>query len=146
MTVYNTDTTVAFEAMLRYAAQQAMGTRPPLEGPLAVTIEMAFSIPPSTKKKLRRLMEAGIVPVIKRPDIDNLQKAIFDAMNGIVYRDDAAVFSVNAVKKYALKPCVKVVVKSATLADLVDDDSLVEGEHRELWDELFSGARRETDR
>lgn len=34
------------------------------------------------------------------PDLDNLQKAIFDALNGIVWQDDAQVVHVTAQKIY----------------------------------------------
>lgn len=35
-----------------------------------------------------------------RPDIDNLLKAIFDALNGVCYRDDAIILRVEATKEY----------------------------------------------
>ena len=35
------------------------------------------------------------------PDVDNVVKAISDAMNGVVYRDDGQVATVDAVKLYA---------------------------------------------
>ena len=36
----------------------------------------------------------------KRPDIDNLLKAVFDALNGVLYRDDAIILKVSAKKAY----------------------------------------------
>jgi len=36
----------------------------------------------------------------KRPDIDNLLKAVFDALNGVLYRDDAIILKVMAQKVY----------------------------------------------
>ena len=36
----------------------------------------------------------------KRPDIDNLMKAVFDALNGTLYRDDAIIIRVAARKEY----------------------------------------------
>lgn len=35
-----------------------------------------------------------------KPDIDNLLKAIFDALNGLCYRDDAIILRVEASKEY----------------------------------------------
>lgn len=37
------------------------------------------------------------------PDVDNLDKLVFDALNGIAYRDDAQVCCGEAVKAYAAK-------------------------------------------
>lgn len=37
---------------------------------------------------------------IKKPDVDNLVKFIFDCLNGIVWRDDSQVVWCDAVKKY----------------------------------------------
>jgi Holliday junction resolvase RusA-like endonuclease len=38
---------------------------------------------------------------IKRPDLDNLVKAVKDALNGICYRDDSQIVDMYAKKRYA---------------------------------------------
>ena len=46
----------------------------------------------------------------KKPDIDNIIKAVLDALNGIAYKDDTQVVQVMAQKKYADKAFVEVAI------------------------------------
>lgn len=46
----------------------------------------------------------------KKPDIDNLQKLVFDAMNGIAYRDDSQISRVVADKTETSDPAMEGVV------------------------------------
>lgn len=48
-------------------------------------------------------------------DIDNLQKSVFDGMNGIAYNDDRQIVFVYAEKVWAEQDCVKVLVSDARL-------------------------------
>lgn len=49
----------------------------------------AGSLPKSTSKKRAAQMDGGYR--IKRPDCDNIAKAILDSLNGCAYPDDSAV-------------------------------------------------------
>ena len=62
-----------------------------LTGPLYV--EMVFNMKPPQGKHPAHVM--------KRPDIDNLQKTVLDALNGVAYEDDKQVFKVSAIKRWA---------------------------------------------
>jgi Holliday junction resolvase RusA-like endonuclease len=59
-----------------------------LEGPVKVTITAYFSHKTKTGWH------------VSRPDLDNIIKAVLDALNGIVFDDDAAVCELVASKKY----------------------------------------------
>jgi Holliday junction resolvase RusA-like endonuclease len=48
-----------------------------------------------------------LYPKVK-PDLDNVAKAVLDAINGIVYVDDAQVINLVATKRYATDPRVEV--------------------------------------
>jgi crossover junction endodeoxyribonuclease RusA len=67
----------------------------PLDGPIAVRLEFVMPRPSSTPKK------KVTPPAIKRPDVDKLQRAIFDAVTGVLWRDDAQVVDVCATKRLA---------------------------------------------
>ena len=59
------------------------------------------------------LMLARIVqslPAIK-PDIDNYVKAILDALNGVAFRGDKQIISLNAKKLYSDKPRTEIEIK-----------------------------------
>ena len=59
-----------------------------------------YSIPKSTPKKNIEPMLAGKIRPCKKPDIDNIIKIIFDALNGVAYKDDTQIFEVHAVERY----------------------------------------------
>ena len=47
-----------------------------------------------------------------KPDLDNLEKLLMDAMNGIVYTDDSIVCEKNHISKiYGLVPQIQIIIK-----------------------------------
>lgn len=85
----------------------------PYEGPLKVSdIEYAFTLPKSVPKKLRKRIEAGEVfyATRSRGDLmDNLNKATFDSIAGIVFTDDKnIVICENSRKIYSIEPHITV--------------------------------------
>lgn len=65
--------------------------------PLRATVTAFFTVPRSTSKKKAAAMDG--TPHIKRPDVDNVAKAILDALNGHAYNDDSAI-ALLTVRKY----------------------------------------------
>jgi Holliday junction resolvase RusA-like endonuclease len=88
--------TANYEGVVADAASKAMDGREPFDGPLRVTIRATFLVPQSWSQKRKR--EA--VWKVSRPDVENVTKACLDALNSIVYRDDAQVVELTAQKKY----------------------------------------------
>ena len=56
-------------------------------------------------------MEKGIIRPVKKPDVDNIAKAVFDSLNGIAYKDDAQVVELSMSKYYAENGFVKVMLE-----------------------------------
>ncbi|HEV8574746.1 MAG TPA: RusA family crossover junction endodeoxyribonuclease [Dehalococcoidia bacterium] len=79
---------------------QALEHRPlaPVEGPLAMTLSFLLPRPKSLPKRERH--------PIKKPDADNLCKAIKDALRGVMYRDDSQIVDLHVTKAYDLAPGV----------------------------------------
>lgn len=78
----------------------------PWTGPVEVMcLEYRYRPPERLKSADRVHIENGMsLPKTTRPDVhDNLAKALFDALNGIVYRDDAQVWRMREVKKVFAK-------------------------------------------
>lgn len=64
----------------------------PIPGPLTVRVTFYY--------RATRLSQLG-KPYIKKPDLDNLQKLLFDAMkHADVFEDDMQLYNISAVKKY----------------------------------------------
>jgi len=80
-----------------------------IEGAVNMNIIYAFRRPQSLSKKERNEIDGGkTVPKTTKPDIDNLTKAILDALNGIVWKDDAQVTQINIQKIWSAKDQIKV--------------------------------------
>lgn len=100
--------TANYEDSVRYAAHHAMGGRLPLFGPVRVRMEIALQIPASWSGKKQQRAAEGLEHPTTKPDSDNVIKAIFDACNGVTWRDDVQVVELAMCKRYARAPGVRV--------------------------------------
>ena len=81
------------------------------EGRIKVSIIAYFSIPKTTKKAdINEMLENNISPT-KKPDIDNIVKAILDSMNKFAFKDDNQITKLEVEKKYALEDKVYVKIE-----------------------------------
>lgn len=78
-----------------------------LEGELAVNIKAYFSIPKSTSKKKSELMQQLKIRPTKKPDLDNIMKAVTDALNGLAYKDDSQIVQASISKYYSGNPRIE---------------------------------------
>lgn len=70
-------------------ANQYMG-QSILEGALRARLRFYIK-PPQYLSKVKKYHQAlidEVIPVDKKPDIDNYEKALYDSMSGIVFKDD----------------------------------------------------------
>ena len=76
--------------------------KPPYFESVPLKVEVVFVMPISLtlNKKRRQMAINGSLYHIKRPDIDNLIKFIYDVCNGIVWKDDSQVVDEYAKKVY----------------------------------------------
>ena len=82
---------VVQEAVLRELVSTDILT--PLKGPLYIRIAFVFARPKSDKKR-EKIFYEGV------PDIDNLAKLVLDALNGVLWNDDAQIGKLDCVKLY----------------------------------------------
>lgn len=73
----------------------------PIEGRVKVSIIAYFKIPKGTNKKNEELMLNGIISPTKKPDIDNIEKIILDAMNSLAFKDDNQITKLEIEKVYS---------------------------------------------
>lgn len=84
--------TRAYEEKVRASYIDAVEGQEKLEGALSMIINIYVQIPKSTPKKARAKMICGeLRPATHTGDIDNLFKAISDALNGLAYDDDSQI-------------------------------------------------------
>lgn len=106
---YTPERTSRYENLVKLAAQQQMGAVPPLEGPISLTVCAVFAIPASWSNRKRAAADG--MPVTKRPDLDNVVKAIKDGLNGVAWADDSQVAVLTAVKVYGACPRVEIEIE-----------------------------------
>ena len=105
--------TADYEALAAAMASNAMHAHQLLDGPLEAVLEMRFPVPASWSKAKRARALAGVEWHTSKPDADNVAKAILDACNGVVFRDDAQVVVLIATKSFSEEPGVRVVIREA---------------------------------
>lgn len=110
---YTPEKTRSYESMIRGAAIDAMAGRPPFDVPVAVRVDAIFDVPASWSKKKREAALAWTIKPGKKPDIDNVVKAVVDACNGVVFKDDALIVQGSYSKAYGIAPGVIVEVMPA---------------------------------
>lgn len=89
----------AYKATVKILASQAMAGKPPVEGPISVAINFQFSRPKSHSKKRREDFRHS-----QKPDIDNLIKAVFDALNKVCFQDDSQIWELRVSKRWTDGP------------------------------------------
>ena len=108
--VYTPQATRDYEDAIAGIALKAMKGRMPIDGPVYLSLTAYYPVPASwsERKKLRAI--AGDESPTVKPDLDNVLKAVADALNGIVYLDDKQIVASELFKKYSSLPAVHVFV------------------------------------
>ena len=78
-------------------------------------LEFGMPIPKASSKKNREAMMAFDIVPTKKPDADNLAKAVMDAINGVAYHDDNQIASLHIMKVYAEEPYVRIYMSEFNL-------------------------------
>lgn len=86
-------------------AMSSLPTRPKAPTTKAIAMTLTFWLP-----RPQSLPKRELWPITK-PDIDNLAKAIQDALEGIYYRRDSQVVRLVVTKAYADTPGVRVLIE-----------------------------------
>lgn len=96
---YTPKKTVEYEALIRRMWLIQGGEK--FSGNVRIEILILYPIPKRTPKLTRQQMLAGDILPAKKPDGDNIEKAVADALNGAAYDDDRQIVSAAWEKRYA---------------------------------------------
>lgn len=107
---YPDPATEAYEKVLAEYASLLMRRRQPTTHPVALLVHSFRSIPVSWSPRDREAALAGAIRPTSRPDWDNHAK-ITDALNGIVWADDAQVVDGRSIKVYSDRPALRIEVR-----------------------------------
>lgn len=106
--VYTPAETRKAEENIRMCAVRAMNGAVPIAQPVELRV-ITYHLPPKSRTKAQKAVPWRDFRGA-RPDVDNYVKAAMDALNGVVWTDDALVASVHAAKVYAEKPGMRISV------------------------------------
>lgn len=106
---YTPKETIEYENWVKHCYISAHG-QTMFEGPVKATIVAYFKIPKSySKSKLKEIADGRLRPT-KKPDTDNIAKAVLDSLNGIAYKDDSSIVALQVDKYFDDKPRVDVML------------------------------------
>jgi Holliday junction resolvase RusA-like endonuclease len=91
--------TRAVKNAVRAAFRRKYPEHRPWTGPVMLRFTAVFETPASFNKALKADAARGVLYATKKPDKDNIEKLIKDALNGLVYVDDQQVMG-GGIKRY----------------------------------------------
>lgn len=110
--MYTPATTLAYEGEVARIAEAARGDMPVLDTPVWLRVVAHHGVPRSwSKRKQKAALDGALIP--GKPDLDNVAKAVLDALNGVIYQDDRQVVRLVAEKRYSTDPKVEVYIHEA---------------------------------
>lgn len=92
------------EAEIRWVFTAAYPRFTPHTGPVELDVLATLAIPESWPKWQRAAAAKGLIPVVTKPDWDNIGKLVSDALEGFAYTGDAHVFDAHVRKVYGDAP------------------------------------------
>lgn len=104
--LYTPKATVEYEQRVAYEAGLSMRGADLFSGPVELKLQIFMPIPVSYTKAKKAAARLGKLVPTKKPDLDNVLKAICDAFNGVVWIDDTQVVDCHVTKRFSDTPCV----------------------------------------
>lgn len=118
--------TAAYEGLVAHAAQSAMAGRALLQGACRIELDVVCTVPASWSKRKQSEALYGLIRPTKKPDADNVLKAICDGINGVVWADDTQAVDVTLRKRYGPVPGVWVWVSEVPAQPVHEQAQLLE--------------------
>jgi Holliday junction resolvase RusA-like endonuclease len=101
-----------YENLVKLEAGRMMAGVALFEGPIRLHVTANLQIPASwSKKKQASALDGSLLPT-SRPDVDNYAKAVLDALNEVVFRDDSQVVQLIAGKRYSERPGLSIRIET----------------------------------
>lgn len=91
--------------------EQCGNVKFPEDSQLELSVAAYFKIPKSGSKKKRIAMLCEEIRPTKKPDGDNILKAVADALNSVCYKDDKNIVKMSIEKFYSDMPRIDVIVQ-----------------------------------
>lgn len=109
--MYDPPKTAKFKRELKQLAMLEMQDKNKFDSAISVTIRFFRKVQKSISRKEHARRTQGHVRPIVKPDLDNYIKSTLDALNGVIWTDDATIVELNTSKWYADDPRIEIEVK-----------------------------------
>lgn len=109
--IYKSAEDRAWERTIQRAYLTAYHDAEPIAGAVRVNIDAVLPVPASKPRRVQDDMMTGKLPAIKKPDVDNVAKAVMDALNRCAWLDDKQVIDLRVVKRYGHPARVVVMIR-----------------------------------
>lgn len=116
---YTPKETENYETAVKWSAVSAMVGYTVIDEAVEAHVMVYMKPPMSWSKKMQGLALSGDIKHTVRPDADNYLKAAMDALNGIVFTDDARVWRKTVEKHYCENPRMEIFIKRTVPATLI---------------------------
>jgi len=93
-----------YENLVRMAYVEVCRDLPPTDEFVVIDVVAYFQAPKSLRAADRVFAEDGVLPHGKKPDGDNILKAIKDGLRTVAYQDDRQVFDAHVLKAISNRP------------------------------------------
>ena len=116
MKTYTPERTRDYEKLVRdcfveQCGEACLGYFEPQE-PVYLTVVAFFQTPKNTTKAKRAAIVADVLRPTKRPDLDNVVKAVLDGVQSVAMHNDSQVVGITASKHYSDNPHVVVILRN----------------------------------
>lgn len=105
--------TEKYEAVIARYGQLTRGGRGLLLGALHIQVTAYMPIPMSWSEKKKQQARDGHIRPIVKPDWDNFGKVASDALNGVIWKDDAQIVDGRVSKFYSEEPRLEIEIFTA---------------------------------
>ncbi len=107
---YKAEKDRAYEQSIKAAYLEKYGREKPIAGAFRMSVGVWMPIPRTASRCKRANMLTGRIQHTTKPDLDNVVKAVMDALNGVAYSDDKDMVQINALKIYSTDPGLYVMI------------------------------------
>ena len=106
---YTPKATRDYEEQIRYYYNRDIG-RQPTDKPVIITLCFNFAQPKGGSARNKHTA-IGTCPYSSRPDLDNIEKTVMDALNGVAFHDDSQVVAKVSLKRYWFDSSITVTIE-----------------------------------
>lgn len=104
--------TAVYENLVKLTFQNAYPDHDLITGAIHTSLIAYFPIPKSWSKKKQELARSGKLYMTTKPDIDNIEKSVYDGLRDVAWTDDRQIVNHFVFKEYSDEPRVELIIRA----------------------------------